>query len=478
MTGSDVCSQVRYVTGMFITLFLAVLYNLFLPPSNTTRSTRLTVGLIWGIMIGWLVYESAILQLIILPMLCYFLIYLVPSDIIHRYTFILTMTWLSVNHIYHQITDYGGYRQNVTGPLMVITQRLTYVAYSLHDGLCRNANELTIEQRQHCIKEKPTMLEFFSYNLHFTMFLVGPSCTYYEFIQFIDGNNMKGYKGLYKIPVITVAMKIFKAITYLGLYVLGGSLLSVYTCIDSTYRSKTPLLTKIVHGYLVIGAVKMRYYFAWTFGDGVINAAGMGFNGYDKNGEQRWDAFTNIKVKNIELATNARTILENWNICTEKWLKRIIYFRAKNKVQGVMTTAFTSALFHGFYPGYYLCFISTGLITISSRTARHSFWAFFQESKRKKIFYDILTWCITNTLVSYCVLPFMLLRLEYGIIFWRSMYFFGHFVSILGFASPWISKMLGMWKDKKLEERQKETKTEAINGRRIIRNIDDDEKEK
>lgn len=35
------------------------------------------------------------------------------------------------------------------------------------------------------------MLEFFSYNLHFTMFLVGPSCTYYEFIQFIDGNNMK-----------------------------------------------------------------------------------------------------------------------------------------------------------------------------------------------------------------------------------------------------------------------------------------------
>lgn len=38
-------------------------------------------------------------------------------------------------------------------------------------------------------------------------------------------------------------------------------------------------------------------------GDGVINAAGMGFNGYDKNGEQRWDAFTNIKVKNIEVIT-------------------------------------------------------------------------------------------------------------------------------------------------------------------------------
>ena len=29
----------------------------------------------------------------------------------------------------------------------------------------------------------------------------------------------------------------------------------------------------------------------------------MGFNGYDKNGEQRWDAFTNIKVKNIEVIT-------------------------------------------------------------------------------------------------------------------------------------------------------------------------------
>lgn len=43
-------------------------------------------------------------------------------------------------------------------------------------------------------------------------------------------------------------------------------MLSFKLTTDSTYRSKTSLLTKIVHGYLVIGAVKMRYYFAWTFG--------------------------------------------------------------------------------------------------------------------------------------------------------------------------------------------------------------------
>ena len=37
--------------------------------------------------------------------------------------------------------------------------------------------------------------------------------------------------------------------------------------------------------------------------DGVINSAGMGFNGYDKNGEALWDKFTSAKIKNIEVST-------------------------------------------------------------------------------------------------------------------------------------------------------------------------------
>jgi hypothetical protein len=41
---------------MLVTLFLAIFYNLFLSPRKVDRTTRLTVGLVWGICIGWLCF--------------------------------------------------------------------------------------------------------------------------------------------------------------------------------------------------------------------------------------------------------------------------------------------------------------------------------------------------------------------------------------------------------------------------------------
>lgn len=38
--------------------------------------------------------------------------------------------------------------------------------------------------------------------------------------------------------------------------------------------------------------------------DGVINAAGMGFNGYDESGDALWNKFTNANVKNIEVRSS------------------------------------------------------------------------------------------------------------------------------------------------------------------------------
>ena len=47
-------------------------------------------------------------------------------------------------------------------------------------------------------RKRPNLLEFFSYVLHFSMLLVGPTCTYFEFMEFIDGTNMK-------VPLISLS---------------------------------------------------------------------------------------------------------------------------------------------------------------------------------------------------------------------------------------------------------------------------------
>ncbi len=60
-----------------------------------------------------------------------------------------------------------------------------------------------------------------------------------------------------------------------------------------------------------------------------------------------------------------KSLIDNWNIKTQIWLRRIVYDRVKYfKTLCVFTF---SALWHGFYPGYYLTLISTVLLTYAGR---------------------------------------------------------------------------------------------------------------
>jgi hypothetical protein len=44
----------------------------------------------------------------------------------------------------------------VVGPLMVITQKVTSLAFSLHDGLTRREDELSADQKYHVVRYKKT----------------------------------------------------------------------------------------------------------------------------------------------------------------------------------------------------------------------------------------------------------------------------------------------------------------------------------
>lgn len=86
--------------------------------------------------------------------------------------------------------------------------------------------------------------------------------------------------------------------------------------------------------------------------DAINNAAGFGFNGYNKDGSPRWDLISNLRILDIEVrlflqdilyldkglsqlkpksilfwvqfqfATSFKSFLDNWNIQTALWLKR------------------------------------------------------------------------------------------------------------------------------------------------------------
>lgn len=46
---------------------------------------------------------------------------------------------------------------------------------------------------------------------------------------------------------------------------------------------------------------RFKYYFAWTFGEVVCNASGLGFNGFDSAGKPKWDLLNPLDILKFEV---------------------------------------------------------------------------------------------------------------------------------------------------------------------------------
>lgn len=67
------------------------------------------------------------------------------------------------------------------------------------------------------------------------------------------------------------------------------------------------------------------------------------------------------------MALNFKETLEGWNCTTMYWLRRVGYDRTPDKYRTVCTYLL-SAWWHGFFPGYYLTFLTAALFTVAART--------------------------------------------------------------------------------------------------------------
>lgn len=66
------------------------------------------------------------------------------------------------------------------------------------------------------------------------------------------------------------------------------------------------------------------------------------------------------------MGTNFRDCINNWNVGTNRWLRLVVYERTPKKY-GTLATFTLSALWHGFYPGYYITFATGALIVMAAR---------------------------------------------------------------------------------------------------------------
>ncbi|KAG0241405.1 lysophospholipid acyltransferase [Actinomortierella wolfii] len=353
-----------------------------------------------------------------------------------RLVFIVVMLHMTASHIIRQYNDPRGYQVDHTGAQMIMTMKLTSWAFSVEDGR-RNPKELSRHQQLQAIHEFPSLLQFLSYIFFFPAVLVGPSFDYADYIRFVELETFKDpATGKITIPKgrVTSSMKAFGfALVALAGLASVGSKLDPFWCLELEWK-ELPFWQRFAYIQLVAFAARFKYYAVWKLAEGACILAGFGYNGQDpKTGEAKWDASTNINIWAYETGESVKTLADNWNMGTNKWLKYSVYVRVvppgtKPGVFATFATFGVSALWHGISGGYGLFFLSAAAALTAGKMLRAHVRprVVAADGKTSPAWYNLMGMLLTQATVNYLAISFLVLGFRDSLQIWKDLYFVCH----------------------------------------------------
>lgn len=298
--------------------------------------------------------------------------------------FVFLMSHMSVSHIRRQIANNPS-TVDITGTQMVLVIKLSAFCWNVADGQLEEEH-LSDFQKDRALPALPPLLDFAGYVLFFPSLLAGPAFDYAEYRRWIDTSmfdvpyevepaKRPPVRKRRKIPRsgTPATLKALHGLLWVGLFVYLSSSFSPGQLVAESYL-RYGLFRRIWIMYAVNFVARLKYYGVWTLAEGSCILAGLGYNGVDPTtGKISWNRLQNIDPWKVETAQNTRGYLARWNMNTNNWLRNYIYLRVtprgkKPGFRASIATFLTSALWHGFYPGYYLSFVLASLIQTAAKS--------------------------------------------------------------------------------------------------------------
>ncbi|QSL66766.1 hypothetical protein MERGE_001152 [Pneumocystis wakefieldiae] len=377
--------------------------------------------------------------------------------------FIFLMGHLSLNHLRRQFFNVD-HRMDVTSFQMVLCMKLTAFAWNIHDGR-QDLSTLTEKQRKYSLKQVPSLLDYLGYIFFFPSFIVGPSFDMADYYHWLtngvsaclskEKHDDKLEKRLLRKGGYYALKKFFSGLFYLCLFQLMSLYFSTTFVLGDEFLKTTRIYRFL---YLVPLSIthRLKYYGVWSIAEGACILSGIGDVTRNHNGEIIHSSFENINPYDVETAQNTKQLFEAWNKSANRWLKYYVYLRVisyddNSKFKGSFVTFTVSAIWHGFYPGYYckkqlynsfwkfmlissnyiVSFITGSFVQILGKYFRKHIRPFFltkdMKPTRYKIFYDILSVLTMQLTWGYIAQPFVILNLRDSIRFWQRYDFFVHY---------------------------------------------------
>eukprot|EP01114_Cavostelium_apophysatum_P011080 TRINITY_DN2525_c0_g1_i1.p1 TRINITY_DN2525_c0_g1~~TRINITY_DN2525_c0_g1_i1.p1 ORF type:complete len:471 (+),score=106.65 TRINITY_DN2525_c0_g1_i1:139-1551(+) len=392
--------------------------------------------MILGLAFGWITMGTQLIHSFVSSTIAYLILCVFPPKTGAKLVYVWCMLYLSGSHIYRMIVDYMGYTLDFTGPQMLLTLKLTTMAVDYYDGTKKE--ELKGYAKLMAVNRLPNILEFYGYVYFFAGLLAGPAFNLKEYLDFVDGSLYKDTPNKKMPNPLVPFLKNTAWVLFIAVGVVLNMTYNLTWCRNDgfyydQYGKETTFFYRLFYVWFAAILARFPYYFAWKLSEGSCIVAGIGYN-KTENGVARWDRATNFKLVQLELSQNFREVTDAWNIRTDKWLKHYIYERVT--VSPVALTFLNSALWHGFYPGYYFSFLTASIIVQVARVIRRNIRAWFVEAdgvtpKKTKPIYDVICTLVTGFTLNYTMTPFVLLGFEISVRLWSSLYFVAHVGTVL-----------------------------------------------
>jgi hypothetical protein len=364
----------------------------------------------------------------------------------HWFVWVWMMGYMTVSHLHRQYTRYMLYELDFTGAQMILTIKMTSLAVNFFDGAedkvrmeremgkdkegNKSATRLYRRRLAKSIDTLPNPLEFFGYVFNFCSYLAGPAFEYREYLdsitgdKYIDGKHPQG-------RVLASLGKLGFGLAILALKIVFGGAYPLEDIYSQKWAVEAPMLQRIAHAWICIAFVRFQYYFAWLVAEGGAVMAGFGYEPRTKT----WNGVQNMDVLGFELCPSISAGAKAWNKCTQNWLGSYVFTRTPRGAS-MWITYFVSAFWHGFYPGYYLFFLSVplGQNLDKAMTARVKPHMFLDKKCTKvkpgmevvRAIYKYASFVFVSLSLNYLSSVFVVMSWEHAITVWSSFAFGGH----------------------------------------------------
>lgn len=336
------------------------------------RTNRLLYSLIIGFLFHSSIYGYKSLHTIFSTLVTYYYCYFFGRKKSPTFVLLFAMLHLSILNIHRMFFDFGGWAiDDVSTIYMILVAKFSAFAFSYSDG-GKDIKTIKSEHlKKHRIEEMPSILEYFSYIYFYPTCIVGPYIEYKDFINFIElkecyanlTNNLGFifYHGFEKF---------FLAIFFTIFFATCGDKYPMYAVGKAEFRETYPSFwQRILYMYLCGPVGRAKYYVAWllTYSSLIFSGMAYGETKDKETGEIKRDVEIGSYGSIIynEVGMNPREKMQHWNRGIHLWLKYNVYVRVlssntrfkNNRVIASFCTYGLSAIWHGFYPSYYVSFL-------------------------------------------------------------------------------------------------------------------------